>query len=494
MEQRIKLIYDSFYSIEKEMKAAIEDGNIEFIRYQLLRSSRLLAKMEVLIETNVQKKEYMFLSDCFQCRGYMKRVTSKWYEHLAYLYDQQRLDEQCEREWFASITESDDEAERFLQYAHASLRVHNLYVNKEIEETIEKITKTNIKDITLCIKRVRLTINASVSVQGATEQSSYILAWLDKLEEAINGREDLKLARETESEVVSLEKAIADLERLIGLNEAKRKIREITNWVTFNELRREQGFKTEEISLHMIFSGNPGTGKTTVARLVATILKAIGVLSKGHLVEVGRSDLVAEYVGQTAVKTMNKVKEAKGGVLFIDEAYSLVRSQSGGDFGIEAIDTLVKAMEDERKNMVVILAGYPLEMKQFVQSNPGLQSRFKNQIEFDDYSITELMGITDLLLKEQEFKMTKEAKEIFQSIITDEVDKNPFTHGNGRLVRNFVEDAVMSKAAHVMLLKERGLPLGELDLLDEAILQMVKVNVKGIKQTQSQGMRVDHDR
>ncbi|ADU31954.1 AAA family ATPase [Evansella cellulosilytica] len=477
MEQRLKLIYESFYDLEKELKLAIHDNDVESIRYQLFRSTRLLARTNSLIEQAVEKKEFAHVADYLSCVNTMKETISACYESLAHMYQKQGVDDFAEREWFASIVESEAKPERFIQYAHASLRVHHLFVNKEIKENMERVSQGNVREIMHCIKRVRLTINAITSKHGFMEDANYIVAWVDELEKAINEREDLKDALEKTNEIASLEKAMAQLDELIGLTDMKRKIKDITNWVTFNELRKEQGFKKEEISLHMIFSGNPGTGKTTVARIVANILQAVGVLSKGHLVEVGRSDLVAEYIGQTAVKTMNRINEAKGGVLFIDEAYSLVRGQSGGDFGMEAIDTLVKAMEDERKNLVVILAGYPEEMKGFIRANPGLQSRFKNQIDFEDYSLDELVDITKLLLKQRDYKMTDRALEKFRAILSSSMTKNPDTHGNGRLVRNLIEDAIMCKASIIIARKDNGVELGELDLLDEEVIGLLKENM-----------------
>ena len=163
--------------------------------------------------------------------------------------------------------------------------------------------------------------------------------------------------------------------------------------------REKQGLKTVPVSQHLVFSGNPGTGKTTVARILAQLYKEIGVLSSGHLVEVDRSGLVAGYVGQTAIKTQEKIDEAIGGVLFIDEAYTLVKEQSN-DFGQEAIDTLLKAMEDNRRNLIVIVAGYTNEMNKFIESNPGLKSRFNKYIEFPDYSLCELEQIFTNMCKQ----------------------------------------------------------------------------------------------
>ncbi|RDU37086.1 ATPase [Neobacillus piezotolerans] len=476
MEERLKMIYDSFADLEEDMQAAFSSKDKELIKSHFFRSHRLVFKIMDHIERKIQTREYSVLGDYFHCMNVLKKKIGSWYEDLAQLYEEENQEEWAEREWFSGITESTDSIERFIQYAHATLKVHNLYVSKDIKVNLERISAANVIDITSSLKRVRLVINSAVSEHGAVEQANYILAWVDELQKAISNREDLTLALDKVPEEVSLEKAIGELEQLIGLDEVKRKIKDITNWVSFNKLRQEQGFKTEKISLHMVFSGNPGTGKTTVARLVANILKAIGVLSKGHLVEVGRSDLVAEYVGQTAIKTMNKIKEAKGGVLFIDEAYSLVRGSASSDFGIEAIDTLVKSMEDDRNNMVVILAGYPNEMKTFIDSNPGLQSRFKNQIEFPDYSLDELMEITNLLLHQRDYIMTPSASTTFRRMVGKTTLRYPETHGNGRLVRNMIEDAIMAKASFVMEQKARNLPGGDLDLLDETIMGIVEKN------------------
>lgn len=478
MEERLRMIYDSFDNLEKDMQAAMSSGDYELVKSQFFRSHRLVTKLLDNIYKKINNREYTVLVDYFNCLTYMKMKIGSWYERRAQLFQQENQDEWAEREWFAGIAESANNFERFIQYAHATLKLQNLYVNKDISVNVERISATNVKDIMFSLKRVRLVVNTAVSEHGLKEQASYILSWIDELEKAVSTREDLISALAIEPEIITLEKAISNIEELIGLHEVKRKIKDITNLVAFNKLRREQGFKTDEISLHMVFSGNPGTGKTTVARLVASILKAVGVLSKGHLVEVGRSDLVAEYVGQTAIKTMNKIKEAKGGVLFIDEAYSLVRGSASSDFGIEAIDTIVKSMEDERNNLVVILAGYPNEMKSFIDSNPGLQSRFKNHIDFPDYSLTELMDITHLLLRQRDYKITHGAIAIFKRMIGKATLRYPHTHGNGRLVRNMIEDAVMAKASFVMAKKAEQQSFGELDLIDETIMSLVEFNKK----------------
>ena len=200
-----------------------------------------------------------------------------------------------------------------------------------------------------------------------------------------------------------------DLNELIGLTGIKHDVRELYDFTKIQKLRKDAGMKTVPVSMHLVFTGNPGTGKTTVARILARLYKQIGVLSTGQLVECDRSGLVAGYVGQTAVKTQKKIEEAMGGVLFIDEAYSLARSaDQGTDFGQEAIDTILKAMEDHRDEFVVIVAGYTKPMETFIHSNPGLQSRFNKFIEFPDYTVEELAMFGQIYANEQDYMIGDE--------------------------------------------------------------------------------------
>lgn len=236
-----------------------------------------------------------------------------------------------------------------------------------------------------------------------------------------------------------------ELETLIGLSSVKAEINSLTNYIKVQNMRQEKGMKVTPMSYHCVFTGNPGTGKTTVARIVSQIYKVLGILKKGHLVETDRSGLVAEYVGQTAVKTNKIIDSALDGILFIDEAYSLVDGGSS-DYGKEAIATLLKRMEDDRDRLVVILAGYTDDMKRFIDSNPGLQSRFNRYIEFPDYSADELFQIFQSSAKKYEYKLTEEAqlalREALDSVIAAK-DKN---FGNGRFIRNLFEKVVEHQA------------------------------------------------
>ncbi|HHY47183.1 MAG TPA: AAA family ATPase [Firmicutes bacterium] len=242
-----------------------------------------------------------------------------------------------------------------------------------------------------------------------------------------------------------LHQAMAELDSLVGLEKVKSLVREIVAYVRIQRIRAQRLLASDPLVLHMIFSGNPGTGKTTCARILGKIFKEMGVLEKGHLVEVERADLVGEYIGHTAQKTREQIKRAMGGILFIDEAYSLAR---GGekDFGKEAIDTLVKAMEDYKDRLILILAGYREEMASFIRSNPGLRSRFPVHIEFPDYTIEELIKIAQLMLKRREYKLDPEALFELRGILVSKIAKNEDNTGNARLVRNIIERAVRRQA------------------------------------------------
>jgi AAA lid domain/ATPase family associated with various cellular activities (AAA) len=240
-----------------------------------------------------------------------------------------------------------------------------------------------------------------------------------------------------------IEALLADLDALVGLHQVKADVRRLTSLLRIQKLREERGLPTLETSHHLVFTGNPGTGKTTVARLLSQILRALGIVSKGHLVETDRSHLVAGYVGQTAVRTREAMESALGGTLLIDEAYALARG-SEQDFGREAIDTIVKFMEDHRDDLAVIAAGYPEEMAELIDANPGLKSRFVRTVHFPDYTTEELIAIFELMGKDKQYHVDDQGRVRLAEVIEAEPRTRGF--GNARFVRNVFEAAVAHQA------------------------------------------------
>ena len=254
-----------------------------------------------------------------------------------------------------------------------------------------------------------------------------------------------KVMKGEEDDEKSLDDYLEELNKLIGLEKVKKDVNSLINLVQIRKLRSERGIAQPAMSLHLVFSGNPGTGKTTVARLLSKIYNKIGLLSKGHLVETDRSCLVGGYVGQTAIKTKAVIDEAMGGILFIDEAYSLA-STSENDYGKEAIDTILKAMEDNRDDLIVIVAGYPALMDRFLHSNPGLESRFNKFIYFDDYTAEELYDIFMLMCEEANLVLDKPAEDYLRKYLELMCKNKGDNFANGRAVRNFFEEVITAQA------------------------------------------------
>jgi Holliday junction resolvasome RuvABC ATP-dependent DNA helicase subunit len=254
---------------------------------------------------------------------------------------------------------------------------------------------------------------------------------------------------ERKSAASGVEAALKELDALTGLEPVKHEVHSLVNYLRVQRLRVEQGLPSGQLTVHLVFTGNPGTGKTTVARLLAKIYKAMGFLPEGHLVETDRSGLVAGWLGQTALKTADVIKKALGGVLFIDEAYALARELKGYDvdpFGTEAIDTLLKAMEDNRDQLVVIVAGYREPMHKFLESNPGLRSRFTRYIDFPDYSPEELMDIFERMVVKDGYRLSDAARNNATAIFANAYAKRTTTFGNGRLARTVFEKACVRLA------------------------------------------------
>ena len=265
---------------------------------------------------------------------------------------------------------------------------------------------------------------------------------------------------------------------MIGLERAKSIVNQALDYNKAQKIFADKGMKFERTSMHMVFTGNPGTAKTSVARLFARIMKDNNVLSKGHMVEVGRADLVGKFVGWTAPTVKKKFEEAKGGVLFIDEAYSLVDDRDGL-YGDEAINTIVQEMENHRDEVVVIFAGYPDKMENFLQKNPGLRSRIAYHVPFDDYSIDELCSITDLIAKQKGLILADDAKEKLRGIYDIAIRDDDF--GNGRYVRNILEKAKMAQASRLVTMDYDSITMEDVKTIVASDIEMPVAKIKTVK-------------
>lgn len=276
----------------------------------------------------------------------------------------------------------------------------------------------------------------------------------------------------------TLDELLDDLNSLVGLNNVKNTVSDLITYQKIQKLREKNGLFSRKNTLHLAFTGNPGTGKTTVARIVGRVYKQIGLLSKGHFLEVSRTDLIAGYQGQTALKVKEVIERAKGGVLFIDEAYSITENDHSDSYGRECLTELTKALEDYRDDLVVIVAGYTEPMNQFFESNPGLKSRFNTFIEFDDYSSDELIEILSKMAIENDYKISDDLRLKAKALFDDEILKKNDNFSNGRLARNIYDDLVM---AHAKRVNNIDMPtISDLSVLEAEDLKLSYVDDKEI--------------
>jgi hypothetical protein len=284
-------------------------------------------------------------------------------------------------------------------------------------------------------------------------------------DEAVTGKKEETDEAIEEEEPRSLDELLAELNSLVGLERVKDEVKQLTNFLKVQQMREAMGLATQSVSRHLIFYGNPGTGKTTIARLLAQIYRSLSVLSRGHLVETDRAGLVAGYVGQTAIKVKEMVNKSLGGILFIDEAYALTPMGGGNDFGHEAVETLLKMMEDHRDDLIVVAAGYTQKMDQFLSSNPGLRSRFNKFLRFDDYNTTQLVLIFKSFCAKADFKLTPEAEERLRALFNVLTSERDESFGNARTARNLFEATISRQANRIVSLAN----------INEEVLQTIEV-------------------
>ena len=370
---------------------------------------------------------------------FIRKISKENIEERIELFDKIYIEEE-----FVGIEESLKDVEAF------PIALSDIYIldNTVLKNKILNITEIYISAFSvlgkyyLLSKKDRNDIDSSVFIE-IIKSMQEVVSSNKKNSFNISQVENIKTGVEEETP----EELIKQINSLIGLGAVKNEVNSLINLIKVKKIREERGFETADISKHLVFLGNPGTGKTTVARLLSKIYEKIGVLKKGHLVEVDRAELVAGYVGQTAIKTKEKIEEAMGGILFIDEAYTLAKG--GNDFGQEAIDTILKEMEDNRDRFVVIVAGYPEPMKKFLESNPGLKSRFNKNIFFEDYSEDELFEIFYLSCNRYGMWLTEKAKNTLKNYLHKLCQNKPENFANGREMRNIFEQTYTNQANRI---------------------------------------------
>jgi stage V sporulation protein K len=385
------------------------------------------------------KSEHFFLSDCISIyRKLAEKETKKSQFTLAYYYDVLRNNHFADA---INLSEFDK--------LIVSPNFKNFLERIKVENTISNV---NFSDLTKVLRE-----NKNPQLEKVIKHFYKFLQF--SFDNSVENNEKINqffqsdLDKTPLPEDDSLEKVLEELNELIGLDNIKNDVSELINLLEIQKKRTLEGLKNTEITLHTVFSGPPGTGKTSVARLLSRIFKHLGFLSKGQLIETDREGMIAGFVGQTALKVDKVVEESLGGVLFIDEAYALTQNSFGNDYGSEAVNTLIKRMEDHRDDLALVVAGYTEPMKIFIESNPGLRSRFNRFFEFNHFSPLELFQIFESIAKKSDFILTEDAKEKLQDTFALLFEKRDESFGNARVVRNLFEKCVQNQANRIINIK-----------------------------------------
>lgn len=467
----ISIIEDSFLSLKKHLETNINPDEAvftaSFITDLQKETTSIIEICSLLNQDNDFIKRINELTDPVFSKGLLFKAEHFFLSDIIDIYDKE--------------TERKNEKAQFvLAYYYDALRNKHFADENSINELNQLVLTNDFKDHLLKIKEGNK-IKASNLKQNQyllpevlsekrnsklemvlikyqnfihfafEKQFENTIAFSNYLGLNLNKSETTNLTNED-----TLENVLKELNELVGLAEVKKDVWELINLLKIQKKRSQQGLKNVEITLHTVFSGPPGTGKTSVARLLSRIFKHLGFLSKGQIYETDREGLVAGYVGQTATKVDNAVKESMGGVLFIDEAYSLTQNAFGNDYGAEAVNTLLKRMEDCRKDLAVVVAGYTEPMKNFVESNPGLRSRFNRYFYFDHFNPTELLQIFESFCSKSDFILSDEAKEKLTDTFELLYASKDESFGNARVVRNLFENCIQNQANRIVKLKKIG--------------------------------------
>lgn len=441
--------------IKKEDIAALKEASSKLLTFckELNKDAQFVQQSNALVhkeanQTGLYKAEHFFLSDIITLIENQKELTEKQWFSLAYFYDVLRNEKFVDEAAINTLN-------RLAVSPDFKHNIQKLLLGCKIASTTKETQNfviealTNEKNIKLEEAKKHFESVGQLVFGSSTEVQSKI----QKIVENQELKQPVNTAISLPPENDSLEKVMAELEALIGLEEVKADIKELINLLEIQKKRKEAGLQNIDIALHTVFLGPPGTGKTTVARLLSRIFKLLGFLSNGQLYETDREGLIAGYVGQTAIKTDKVVDESIGGVLFVDEAYALNQNAMQSDYGAEAVNTILKRMEDNRDNLAVVVAGYTEPMQLFIESNPGLRSRFNRYFHFEHFKPQQLYAIFEASCQKLDFVLTEDAidkvKETFELLY----DKRDESFGNARVVRNLFEKCVQNQANRVIQIK-----------------------------------------
>lgn len=414
---------------------------------QFVQLSNALVNKETN-QSGLYKAEHFFLSDIVALIEIKKELTEKQWFSLAYYYDVLRnekfVDETAIKTLNRLAVSPDFKQNIQKLLAGSKIAPNEKEVKGFVIETLSNSKNAKLEEAKKHFENVYQNI-----LGASTEIQTEIKTILENQEP----KQPVNAAISLPPENDSLEKVMAELDALIGLEEVKADIKELINLLEIQKKRKEAGLQNIDIALHTVFLGPPGTGKTTVARLLSRIFKLLGFLSAGQLYETDREGLIAGYVGQTAIKTDKVVDESIGGVLFVDEAYSLNQNAMQSDYGAEAVNTILKRMEDNRDDLAVVVAGYTEPMQIFIESNPGLRSRFNRYFHFDHFKPEQLYAIFEASCKKLDFVLTDDAIDKLNETFELLYEKRDESFGNARVVRNLFEKCVQNQANRVIQIK-----------------------------------------